>query len=70
MLRPGSFQLRLYFDAIDDKTTHDVLDANVDLPLLFIRKARSQLRNQHLGIVSLDYRFRQLTDRESLSEQQ
>jgi lipopolysaccharide transport system ATP-binding protein len=67
-LRPGSFQLRLYFDAADDKTAHDVLDSNVDLPLLFIRNAKSPLRNQHLGIVSLDYRFRQLTVREPLPE--
>jgi lipopolysaccharide transport system ATP-binding protein len=67
-LRSGSYQVRLYFDAVDDKTTHDVLDANVDLPPLTVRRAKSPF--ERIGIVSLDHEFRQLAtpQPESLSD--
>lgn len=55
-LRSGEFQLRLYFDSVNDKTAYDVVDSNVDLPLILIKEGPWMER---LGVVSLDHEFRE-----------
>jgi hypothetical protein len=44
-------------DVEHPRNSHDVLDANVDLPTLFIRGNSSDSYKPQ-GIVSLDYRIR------------
>ena len=60
-LRSGSFPMRLYFDAVDDRTSYDVIDANVDLPVLTVI---TNSWSERLGFASLDYAFRESSTQE------
>ena len=56
-LRAGELPLHLHLGAINDKTSYDIVDENV-VPIISIR---SNTWGERLGVVSLDYEFRQLS---------
>jgi lipopolysaccharide transport system ATP-binding protein len=56
-LRPGEISLYAVLSSIDDRHSYDVVDANVDLPLLMIT-AEGTDKYMRQGIITLDYRFR------------
>jgi lipopolysaccharide transport system ATP-binding protein len=58
-LRPGEFTFYICLGQRDERVFYDVMDANVELPVLVV-KSESTVRADRLGLVSLDYRF---TDR-------
>jgi lipopolysaccharide transport system ATP-binding protein len=58
-LRPGEFSLYVWLARSDGRIFYDVIDENVDLPLLKIM-SDSEDRYEREGIVSLPYRLRSL----------
>jgi lipopolysaccharide transport system ATP-binding protein len=59
-LRPGEFSLCLCLGRLDDVVYYDILDANVDLPLLVVTSPSTD-KYERQGIVSLDYRVNLLS---------
>ena len=58
-LRPGEILLYAVFQNADDTVAYDVVDTNVDLPLLMVTSDDTD-RYARQGVVSIDYRLREI----------